>query len=76
MPLAEELRLPSVRFVFPNAPFGFMGFPTDGPGTRARLAPMKDWSKAVNCCFVFSRIWKKEGIDPGRTVLMDFPRAR
>ena len=75
VPLAKELRLPAARFVFPHAPFEFIG-PFNGrawyeipPRTHEGLIESRQ------LLFRLLEDLEKEGLEPGRIVLMGFSQG-
>jgi len=75
VPLAEELRLPSVRFVFPNAPFDFMGFSNGRAWYESPPRAHEGLVESRQLLFRLLEDLEKQGIDPGRTVLMGFSQG-
>lgn len=75
VPIAQELRLPALRFVFPHAPFEFMGS-LDGrawyeipPRAHEGLAESRE------SLFRLIEESEKEGVPPERIVLMGFSQG-
>jgi phospholipase/carboxylesterase len=75
VPLAQELRLPSLRFVFPHAPFDFMG-PFNGrawyespPRTHEGLPESRQ------LLFQLFEELESEGVEPDRIALMGFSQG-
>jgi phospholipase/carboxylesterase len=75
VPLAEELRLPSLRFVFPDAPFGFMEFSNGRAWYESPPRAHEGLVESRQLLFRLLEDLEKEGIDPGRTVLMGFSQG-
>jgi phospholipase/carboxylesterase len=75
VPLAEQLRLPSIRFVFPNAPFGFMGSSNGRAWYESPPRAHEGLVESRQLLFRLLEDLEKEGIDPGRIVLMGFSQG-
>jgi phospholipase/carboxylesterase len=75
VPLAQELRLPVLRFVFPNAPFGFMGFSNGRAWYESPPRAHEGLIESRQLLFRLLEDLEKEGMDPGRIVLMGFSQG-
>jgi len=75
VPLAQELRLPSLRFVFPNAPFGFMEFSNGRAWYESPPRAHEGLIESRQLLFRLLEELEREGVNPGRIVLMGFSQG-
>jgi phospholipase/carboxylesterase len=75
VPLAEELKLQSLRFIFPNAPFDFMGFSNGRAWYESPPRSHEGLTESRRLLFRLLEDLEKEGVDPGRIVLMGFSQG-
>ena len=75
VPLAEELRLSSLRFVFPDAPFNFMSFSNGRAWYESPPRTHEGLTESRRLLFRLLEDLEKEGTDPGRIVLMGFSQG-
>lgn len=74
VPLAGELRLPNLRFIFPDAPFSFPGF--DHGWCWYESTPDHDGlTNSRRLLFDLLRGLEQEGVAPGQTVLLGFSQG-
>lgn len=75
VPLAKELRLRALRFVFPHAPFGFMGYFNGRAWYESPPRAHEGLLESRQLLFHFLEELEKEGEDPARIVLMGFSQG-
>lgn len=75
VPLAQELRLPLLRFVFPHAPFAFMEYFNGRAWYESPPRAHEGLIESRQLLFHLLEELEKEGVDPGQIVLMGFSQG-